>query len=343
MEDNMEIRKGLFLGLALLMIGTLTTGCKKIPDDVVIDNSPTQAEEVNLEESYAMEVGETKVYYNEIMVYVLLLKQEYEPSLGSEVWDFTTSENEKFAEMAKEDIIDQITELKIITNEAKNLGIELDEDEKEIALTAANTHYDAMSQKAKKDYGITLGTLIQVYEDNLLATKVFESVTVDIDTEVPDEEAKQIKVWQIKVNTTKVTKDGTVTPYTTKEKDSALKKARKLLKSAKKTEDFYQLAKESSESEEIEVVFGKGDREKVIEDISFGLKEGEISDVAVTEDGFYILYCVSEFDEDATADKKEDIIVKRQMEMFQTIYEGWLDEYPVVVHEKVWNFVSFAA
>lgn len=336
-------RIGLYLCLAILLIGSTITGCNKVREKEVTEAPETHEESVDLDESYAMEIGETKVYYNEIMVYVMLLKQEYEPSLGSKIWDFKPSGDENFADVAKEEIANQITELKIISSEAKAMGIELDEDEKETALRAANTHYDTMSQDIKKEYGITLGTLIQVYEDNVLATKMFENVTEDIDTEVSDEDAKQIKIWEIKINNSKVTKDGEVTPYTVEEKEEALNKARKLLKQAKKTEDFYQFAKDNSEEEDIEYIFGRDDREKVIEDIAFGLKEGEISEVAVTEDGYYILYCVSEFDEDATADKKEDIIVNRQTELFQTIYEGWLEKYPVVIHQKVWELVSFSA
>lgn len=340
----MKKRKGLLIYITLFMIGSSIIGCGKTSEKEEIDISTTQqVEDVNLEESYAIEIGDMKVYYNEVMVYVLLLKQEYEPSLGSEIWDFTTQTNENFEEVAKEEVINQITELKIITNEARELGIELDEDEKDIAVTTATAHYDNMSQSDKKKYGITLGTLIQVYEDNILATKVFESLTVDIDTEVSDEEARQVKIWQLVINTTNISKDGTVTPYTTEEKDIALKNARGLLKKVKKAEDFYQFAKENSEREEIEVIFGEGDKGKAIEDIAFNLAEGEISGVIVGEDGYYILYCVSELDEDATADKKEDIILIRQTKLFQKIYAGWLEKYSVVIHQKIWDFVSFSS
>lgn len=332
------------LFLILILIASFAvTGCQKEQkEEQTIDEESSQTEDdVLSEESYAITVGEETVYYNEAMVYVLLLKQEYEPSLGEEIWDYDTGEGISFEDKAKQEVIDEIIQLKIISSKAKELGIELDEDEKEEAIETATEHFNVITAEDKNKYGITLGTLDQVYRDNLLASKVFDITTSDTDTEVTDEEARQITIWQILIKTTKQDLNGEIISLTPDQKQDALKNARDLLKKAKKEKDLKTFAKENTEADKVEYTFGKGDMNKEVEEAAFGLKTGQFSGVVVSEEGYHILYCANDFDENATADKKEDIILERQTKYFQDAYKKWLVDYKVTVNQKVWNQVSF--
>lgn len=318
-------------------------GCsknKEIDQTQKLDSSQA-GDDTRLQDAYILKIGEETVYYNEAMVYVLLLKQEYEPSLGAEIWDYNTKEGSDFEDMAKQEVIDQITELKIIASKAKELGIELDGDEKGGALTAAKDHFNLITPKDKKTYGITLGTLEQIYRDNQLATKVYDITTSDVDTEVSDKEAKQVTIWQILLKTSSKDKEGNESLMEEEEKKVVLKKARNLLKKARETEDFQAFAKENTEDIKVEYTFGKGDMNKVIEDTSFGLKTNQLSGIVESEHGYHILYCVSDFNEDATADKKEDIIMDRQTKAFEEIYKEWLKGYSVTINKLVWEQIAF--
>ena len=55
-----------------------------------------------------------------------------------------------------------------------------------------------------------------------------------------------------------------------------------------------------------------------------------------------MVYCVSDFDRDATDREKPEIVRKRQSERFQTVYAGWVKEAPSFkVDEKVWSQITF--
>ena len=77
------------------------------------------------------------------------------------------------------------------------------------------------------------------------------------------------------------------------------------------------------------------------EDKVLGLKAGQLSEVIETEDYFYIFYCVTEFDEDATQAKKEEIILLRQEEEFERCYKEWKEQIDIEVNEEVWNAIGF--
>ena len=326
--------------ILILIISVAVTGCKKGKEQT--DKKEETEENIDLSgHSYVIKVGDETVNYNEAMVYVLLLKQQYEPNLGKEIWDYNTEDGINFEDMAKEEVMDEIIQLKIIKDKAKEFETVLDEDEKEEALETATRHFNVISAKDKENYGITLGTLERVYRDNLLAGKVFDVVTSDTDTEVSDEEARQITIYQILIKTTKQDLNGETIPLTKKQKQDALKKAKKLLKQGKKAESFKTFAKENTEDKKAEYTFGRGDMNKEVEEAAFALKKGQFSGVVVSEDGYHILYCANDFDENATADKKEEIILDRQTKYFQDTYKGWLDDYKVTVNEKEWNKINF--
>ena len=58
-------------------------------------------------------------------------------------------------------------------------------------------------------------------------------------------------------------------------------------------------------------------------------------------DGYYIFYCVSEYDEDATIAKKEELIALRQEEAFKELYETWRTGAEIEINEVLWKAIGF--
>lgn len=72
------------------------------------------------------------------------------------------------------------------------------------------------------------------------------------------------------------------------------------------------------------------------------LKEGEVSEVLTAEDGsYYIIRLDSEFDEEATEQKKESIISTRKSEHYTEVTDGYKEEADWNVNEEVWKAVNF--
>ena len=276
-------------------------------------------------------VGDTKVFYKEAMVYLKSVQANYEGEFGKGIWDVDIyGDNNSFGNVIKEEVIKQITQLKVIKDKALEHGVELNEEELSNVSQYATEHLRGLSDRDIDKYHITLDLLEEVYRDNLLAEKMYEMLTINVDTDVSDEEAKQITVWDILISG-----DG----------EEEKSKAQALLDQAKEVDDFYALAEANTEAEKIEYTFGKGqgpeEYGQAFENAAMELSTGEISKLISTEEGWHIIYCVSDYDEDATIREKEEIIEQRRLEMFAKIYEEWSSEYEVIINSQAWESIKF--
>jgi foldase protein PrsA len=304
--------------------------------NIVTDEDSKEDQNLSTGELMMM-VGDTKVYYNEAMVYLKSAEQKYEKEYGQDIWNVDIYGNGKtFDSVLKDEVIKQITELKIIKDQAKELGMILSEEEQADAKAYAKEHYQGLTTKDIDQYFITESLLEEIYADNLLANKVFEAITINVDTNVPDAIAKQITVQHILINNR--------TSFTAEEQSQAYQKVENLLAQAKETDDFYALAEANSEAEVIEYTFGRGEGPKeysdAFEQAAFTLKTGEVSPIISTDYGWHILYCVSDFNEDATIQVKENIIEQRRNKMFADLYSEWSTKYDIVVNSEAWNTIS---
>lgn len=292
-------------------------------------------------------IGNTRVYYNEVMVYLKSVQQNYESEYGKDIWDADIFGNGKsFGEQIKEEVLKQITELKIIKDKAEEYDIILSEEELAQAKNYAREHFEGLSDKDVDQYHITEELLQQVYADNILAEKVFETITIDVDTNVSDLEAKQITVQHISIYNTDFDVAGNKIPLSVEERQKAFEKVNSLYQQAKETQDFLSLAEANTEAENVELTFGRGQAPEeysgVFEQAAFTLRTGEISDIITTDYGWHIIYCVTDFNEDATTQVKENIIDERRTKMFSELYSEWSGDYDIVVNSEAWNAVSFA-
>ena len=48
-----------------------------------------------------------------------------------------------------------------------------------------------------------------------------------------------------------------------------------------------------------------------------------------------------EFDEEATAERKESLMASKQSEYYNEVMEGWKADYPLTIEEAVWADVKF--
>lgn len=299
----------------------------------VATDQDNQNENVSTGELMLM-VGDTRVYYNEAIIYIKSAMDHYENEYSKGVWNVDIyGDGRTFDQLLKDEIIKQITELKIIEGQAEKQGVILSEEEQTRARNYAKDHYAGLTVKDIDQYFITEDLLKKVYEDNLLANKMFETTTINVDNNVPDEIAKQITVNDILIRNHE--------NLTAEERQQAFNKVQDIWEQAKTTEDFKTLAEGKSESEIIEYTFGRGggpeEYSESFEQASFTLKTGEVSDIITTEYGWHILYCVTDFNEDATIQVKEAIIEERRNDMFAKLYSEWSSEYDVVVNNEAWN------
>ncbi len=154
----------------------------------------------------------------------------------------------------------------------------------------------------------------------MLADKVYQSLTVGIDAEVSDDEARIMEAMQIFV----------------KDKKSA-KEVRQRLKAG---EDFAAVASNYNKKPVIEITFGRGELPSEVEQAAFELDNGEVSSRIEAEDGFYFIKCVNKFNEELTDANKSNIVEAREKAAFDDVYEAFVSGLSSKFNEKVWENVE---
>ena len=166
---------------------------------------------------------------------------------------------------------------------------------------------------------------------------MYESITLSVDTDIADDTARQMKVQYIFKD--KYTEGETGERVLLPEEDiAALRtKVQELRDTGMGKDNFASYAELNTDAKDgVTKTIGAGDFPIEIERIVMSLKDGEFSPVLETEAGFYIVKCVLAFDEDATAVRKEEMIVERQDAMFAETFNRWKEQAEIVVNEEKW-------
>lgn len=318
------MKKRYFLGIAALCLCLAATGCGK-------DKEKTGKAE-NQKNIMLMAVGEETVSAQEAQVYLYFLKQQYQAGMGDGIWEFSIGEDETLADYAKEAVTTNLIQLKIICQEAAKAGVSLDEEERYEAQQAAKQIMKEAKEEDIKQFALSEEALSGVYEDNALAAKYYDVATASVETNISDEEARQVHIQYASFLTEGMDE---------RQKLAEKNRVEKLRKEAKKASSFLNFAGSNSDSPELELTFGKADMPEEFGKAAMEMKTGEISPVIEGEKGYYILYCITDFDEDATHAKKEAMIEENRDKLFREKYTEWSEKYKTVVSTALWDEVSF--
>lgn len=191
--------KWMAVGLSIcIAVAGVCTGC---------GNSKIGTKKVKLaagtpdKDSIVMSVGSDGVEYSEMMNYAYLLKRQYEGNFGSELWNYSLGGNKTVGAQAKQEIVNMVTQLKVIAQAADRNEVSLTNDEKDEAMQKAEKIMEKVSDSDKKKYYLSVQGLSKLYEENVLANKMFYVATDKANTDVSDEEARQAAIQYIEIMT----------------------------------------------------------------------------------------------------------------------------------------------
>lgn len=301
------------------------------------------------------------VYLDEAWVYAKIAQTGYESqyssTFGDSMWSMQISQDDDgnpitMEDMVKENVVEQIKQVKVLNNRAKELKVSLTDEEKETAKKNAKAFAGEAEGKAIfEETGANQELMQKIYEENALASKVQQEVVKDVDTEVSDDEARHTTVYKLVFADTKTDSEtGAVTDLSASEKEKQKKKAEKAYKEIQAGKTIEEVAKEYGLEDSAEETYGSGESlgGEQFEKTMAAMKDGEISKVLTTDEGYVIAKLVAYTDEEATAQEKESIISQRQSEAYQEKYEEWTKElsekwdYEKDVDQEAWGQVVFA-
>ena len=201
----------------------------------------------------------------EIMVYLTNAQNQYESVYGKEIWE-TSLNDVTLEESVKETVLAQLAQIKTMNLLAKQHDVSLNEQEKETVAAAAAEYYSTLNETERESMQVTQEVIDHLYEEFVLANKVYKHIIRDINPEISDDEARTITVQHILLKTYAVDGTGKKIEYSEEEKKEVYRKAEEILKLAREEDsDFEKLIMEYSEDERSVYSFGKGEMESSFE------------------------------------------------------------------------------
>jgi len=277
-----------------------------------------------------------------------------------------TSTNKTYEELVKEGILEDIESLVVTKQHAADYDVTLTDEELAEIDEAAAGYDEKNSDEVKKAVGASkedVKTLLTLYK---YREKMLPAVVKDVDTKVTDDEAQQTTFTYVRISTTSYGADDESTASSAASSDAsteasgadaeqteaqkaALADAEKILKeikASKKTADADISAIATEVTENAYVAEGSITRNDPEEDTYnsslvdavLELSDGEVCDKVIEAEGgsmYYIVRVEKVFDEEATEEAKENIVIERKEELFDETVDEWLEAAEIKVDEAV--------
>jgi len=301
-------------------------------------NTP-KAPKTQWQDGCFLRVGTSQVDSREALVYLHAAKTDYEQYYGSDIWTYVVDANgTTIADVLSEQVLEQISYIKVVCQKANERGIVLSTEELNAVERQVADYMKELEGTALLTQGVTADIVRRIYSDNLLARKTFEASTLTVNTDIPDEEARQRSFYTLAIRNHKVDASGNKVAYQGEERAELEARVQKLREQALTQKDFYTWAASITDNAEyLKLSGGPGDFPAELEEALFCLSTGELSEVVETSDYMYLIYCVYDFDIDATLAVKEEMIAKRQAEEFLLLYEDWKMAVGVELNSSEWK------
>lgn len=266
--------------------------------------------------------GEKEYGKAETMVIVTTERLRYEELYSDKIWTAAVdNRGTTFETVLLTQIHDFLKELKLMSLMASEEKISLSSREKELVKEAADAYMEALGTELAESFGLEKKDMEKLYMDYWMSEKLVENLTGDMNLEVSDSEAKVITVSQIELDDEATAQDV-------------------LAKVQAEGADFNSAAKEYSTDQESKKQIFKGLRGSEYEDTAYSLEQGQISEVISDGGKYYILKCVSDYDESATRIHKEQMMRDKKNQAFYGAYQSFKDGKELVGDEEAWTGLS---
>lgn len=339
-SEACTIRRNLQSAIAVLVIAMLLcTGCSRQED-----SAPDKSElTTDFLEDTVFTVSDMRVGLAEWYLYALPEADKLESMYGKDIWNYpVTKEGKNMRDAFREDIRNQITYVRIVSSRADELGLSLGEDDLFNLNLQTEEYMSRLSKEQAEKYGITRDVVWQVYSDNLLAMKVYENLTLNIDTSIPDELVRHMVLDYITIHKDFEDESGEFVRYSDSEIEKIREDATVFLAEVLENGQITRLSDVNDENYSvIELVTDlDGLHEKLpgdLPEIAFSLRQDEIQGLYETDDAFFILNCVERVEDESTNAARVAIIEARQKELFEEKYEKWENETVIKYNYRIWD------
>lgn len=330
------MRKRLLMMALLAVIGISLMGCK--------DNSENESNTkivltTGFSEDEVFRIGDSSCSLPEVMVYLTNMQNQYESIYGGQIWERNIGE-ETLGKKVKDVVLARLAQIKTMNLLAVERNVTLTEQEEADVSKAAKEYYESLNPTEISAMGIDESMVEQLYREYALANKVYSHIIEGTNPEISDDEARTVTLSQIFIKTYAMSGSGEKIPYTEESRGAAFDKIKSIQKMIREGESFDELATRYSEAQ-FTVSIRKGEMAPEYEEVAFELGNEEVSGIIETDDGYYIIKCISTLDREETDRNKEKIMEQRKEEAFSAIYDEFMLTQIRNLNDELWEQVTF--
>ena len=291
-----------------------------------------------LNQNEVFRVGSERADEEEWLLYLVNIANGYEQVYGEELLHLNAGDADVMLGKCKDLAMAQLSRIKAMKLLAAKQKLTLTEEEQKAAEAAAELYFGTLSKEEKELLGIKKADVIaEIYEEKLLADKLYAYFIKDVNPEISDDEARIITVQHVLLKTYTTDEFGNKRNLTDKELSQVYKRAEEVYRLAQEGESFDALISKYSEDIKGTYAFGKGEMEEAFEEAAFRLATGEIAPVVQTSHGYHIIKCVSTLDREATDLNKQRLLMARKQEVFGDTYNEFVSALDTQINEKLFD------
>lgn len=268
----------------------------------------------------------------------------------TDLWTAPGGDGSKtMADSLKEEVMAQLWQTRVLRDHAEEYGVSLTEADQTRITEAVAAVHENFAEDFFQYVNNDDARLAEWFTQNALAVKVWDAVKQSAEVSVSDEECQMFTIESVLVTNPSEAEESAAAEET----EAAAEESEEDALTGEALADEVLARLEAGETfdsinEDLGVTSSTNSYLKTSSDPSDTLfvagvtmATGEVRKIA-TDNGWYVIQCVSDLDEDATADKKASVEDEKREAYFNEVYAGWAAESPAFEVKSCWNDVKFS-
>ncbi len=295
-------------------------------------------------------LGEETIDLEEAVFYTRMLQEQWElsysDSYGEDLWQskpmFGESTASTMEEALKQDVMDTLTEIHLLCVHAKEYGAELDKEERKTIARRAAAFIEDNTPAVLEAAGATRESVERFLTYNEQAAKTAQALKDSYEPDIGEDEARVGKLTYCLFSVTGTYDvEGNQTPFTEEELIRIREDAERFALRAQELSDITAAGEEISHTV-IDVYFSDdtdGGAHELVAQTARELPLGGVSDIIETQEGYYIVQRVSDYEEEASMERLEELKFLARENYCDEMLKAWGEETPLEIIEEVWDEV----